>query len=442
MKTACKHLPLFLTCLVTVSILSPITQTAAAEVPTGFRELVKENSFDGWFGMPHFDPRKYWAMTDEEKAAYRQQQDADFKAHWKVDGNVVINDGHGPYMTTIEEFSDFELLLEYKTVARADSGIYLKATPQIQIWDSTEEAKFNLGANLGSGGLWNNAAGSAGKDPLVLADRPFGEWNQFRILQVGSRTTVHLNGKLVVDHAIMHNFWDRGRPLFHKGPIQLQTHGGEIQWRNIMIREIPPAEANEILAKHSGDGFKAVFNGRDLSGWSGPVENYEVRSGSLVCKPGKGGTIYTDETYQDFAVRFEFRLPAGGNNGLAIRYPGKGDTAYVGMCELQVLDNTAEKYSRLDPRQYHGSAYGMVPAHRGYLRPVGEWNYQEVTVEGSTIKVELNGTLILDADLSQVSEYMGGRPHPGKDRSEGHFGFAGHSDPVEFRNVHIKRLSK
>jgi hypothetical protein len=136
-------------------------------------------------------------------------------------------------------------------------------------------------------------------------------------------------------------------------------------------------------------------------------------------------------------VRLEFQLPEGGNNGLAIRHPGEGDAAYKAMCELQVLDNTADKYAKLDPRQYHGSAYGMIPAVRGYLRDIGEWNYQRVTVKGSTIQVELNGTVILDGDLNTVTEYMADRPHPGKERTEGYFGFAGHGDPVRFRNVEI-----
>jgi hypothetical protein len=110
------------------------------------------------------------------------------------------------------------------------------------------------------------------------------------------------------------------------------------------------------------------------------------------------------------------------------------------MCELQVLDDASAQYAKLDPRQYHGSVYGMVAARRGYLRPVGEWNFQEVTVKGPRIKVELNGTVIVDADLSQVTEFMGGKPHPGKDRAKGYFGFAGHDDPVTFRNVLIKSL--
>ncbi len=190
------------------------------------------------------------------------------------------------------------------------------------------------------------------------------------------------------------------------------------------------------------DGFVSIFNGQDFTGWKGPVENYEVKDGAIACKPGKGGTIYTAEEYADFVVRLEILIPAGSNNGLAIRYPGSGDTAYVGMCELQVLDNDAPKYAKLDARQYHGSAYGMVAAQRGHLKPAGEWNVQEVTVKGSTIKVVLNGVTILDTDLSQVKldEVMGKKPHPGKDRTSGHFGFAGHNDLVLFRNIRIKKL--
>ncbi len=191
------------------------------------------------------------------------------------------------------------------------------------------------------------------------------------------------------------------------------------------------------------DGFKSVFNGKDFEGWAGPVDNYQVVDGAIVCKPGKGGTIYTKEEFGDFVVRLEFKVPVGGNNGLAIRYPGQGDTAYVGMCEIQVLDDNYDKVrGKIDPRQAHGSAYGMVAAKRGFQKPNGEWNTQEVTVKGATIKVVLNGEVILDTDLSKVDPetYMGKSKHPGVTRTKGFFGFAGHSDPVAFRNISIKRL--
>lgn len=391
-----------------------------------------------WHGMPNLDPRKYDDQSEEQKAKWNEE----IKKHWKIEDGVIINDGHGAYLTTNEDYGDVELRLKYKTVPRADSGIYLRGTPQVQIWDTTDEGKWKIGADKGSGGLWNNAPGASGKDPLVKADKPFGQWNDVRIVQVGARTSVWLNDQLVVDHALMHNYWDRSQPLLASGPIQLQTHGGEIQWKDVKVRRIGSEEANEILASHSDDGFQPIFDGKSLDGWAGAVADYEVKDGAIQCRKGHGGTLYTEETYGDFKVRLEFLLPPGGNNGLAIRYPGSGNPAYQGMTELQVLDNTADKYAKLDPRQFHGSAYGMAAAARGYLRPVGEWNFQEVTVDGSKIRVELNGSVILDTDLSEITEYMADSAHPGKDLAEGHFGFAGHSDPVQFRNVSIQTLDK
>jgi len=412
-----------------------------AEPPEGFVALFNGKDLTGWHGMPHFDPRELAAMSEEDRARQIAAWTEDAKAHWTVEDGALVNDGHGAYLTTDKDYGDIELLIEYRTVANADSGIYLRGTPQVQIWDTTEAGgKWDIGADKGSGGLWNNSPGAPGKDPLVLADRPFGAWNSLRILQVGARTTVTLNDKLVVDHAIMENFWDRSKPLFARGPIQLQTHGGEIRWRNIFLREIPAEEANTILASHGAEGFTPIFDGQSLAGWTGAVDNYEVVDGAIRCKPEKGGTLYHEAPLKDFAARVEIKIPPGGNNGLAIRYPGEGDPAYTGMCELQVLDDPTTRFGKLDPRQLHGSAYGMVAAHSGYLRPAGAWNFQEVTVRGPRVKVELNGTVILDADLAGVTEFMANTPHPGKDRTEGFFGFAGHGDPVEFRGVAVQPL--
>ncbi len=408
--------------------------------PPGFKALFNGHDLNGWRGGDTFDHRKYLALSPEKRAEQDTTWKADMQSHWRAEGQELVNDGHGKYATTEKDYGDFELLVDYKTVPKADSGIYLRGVPQVQIWDYTEKEKFSIGADKGSGGLWNNSPGAPGKDPLVLADKPFGEWNHFRILMIGSRVSVWLNEKLVVDHALLENYYDRKTPIPAKGPIELQTHGGEIRWRNVFIREIGADEANRTLTATGEAGFQHVFNGRDFTGWAGPVNNYEVTEGAIVCKPHNGGTIYTQEEYSDFSARLEFRLPPGGNNGLAIRYPGEGDTAYVGMCELQVLDTEAEMYAKIDPRQAHGSAYGMVAAHRGYLRPTGEWNFEEVTVKGSKIRVELNGTVILDADLANVKEFMANSAHPGKDRTQGHFGFAGHNDPVAFRNVRLKKL--
>ncbi|MGO9915971.1 MAG: DUF1080 domain-containing protein [Isosphaeraceae bacterium] len=406
----------------------------------GAISLFNGKDFTGWHGQKTTDPRSFEALSPDEKAKSLALGAEDLAKHWRVENGEIINDGQGAYLTSDKDYGDIELSIDFKIGPKGDSGVYLRGTPQIQIWDFTEPSYARMGADKGSGGLWNNTAGAPGKDPLTRADRPINEWNTFRIIQVGERTTVYLNDKLVVDHARLENYWNRKLPLPGKGPIQLQTHDHEIHWRNITVREIPPDEANRVLAEHGAAGFRPIFNGQNLADWAGPVENYEVTNGILRCKPHRGGTIYSNAELTDFMARVEFKLPPGGNNGLAIRYPGHGDTAYVGMCELQILDDGARQYGRLDPRQAHGSAYGMVPAHKGYLRPVGQWNFEEVTVKGSKIKVELNGTVILDTDLSQVKEFMANSSHPGKDRSAGYFGLAGHSDPVEFHSLSVKVL--
>jgi hypothetical protein len=415
-------------------------QPAAEPVPAGFEPLFNGRDLDGWWGMATEDPRALHALSPDARQAKIDASLADIRAHWRVAGDEVINDGSGLYLTTLREFGDFELRIEYRTVPGADSGIYLRGMPQVQIWDPTDASKAGSGADKGSGGLWNNSAGARGKDPLVRADRPLGEWNRFRIEMIGSCVTVHLNDRLVVEDALLENYFERGAPLPRSGPIQLQTHGGEVRWRNALVREIGAEEANAYLRGLDGEDFADAFDGRSLAGWTGATDSYAVVDGAIQCKPGQGGTLHTEREYGDFVADLEIAIPPGGNNGLAIRYPGDGDTAYVGMCELQVLDDAHAKYARLDPRQYHGSAYGMVAARRGYQRPAGAWNHQRVTVRGSKVTVELNGFVILDADLAGVTEFMGGSPHPGRLRARGAFGFAGHGDPVRFRRVRIRAL--
>jgi hypothetical protein len=405
------------------------------EPPEGFTALFNGSDLSGWWGLKTEDPAKWMALSIEELDAKRAASLKDIQKHWRVEDGVLVNDGKGLYLSTEKNYADFELMLEYKTVALADSGVYLRGIPQVQIWDSTNEKKFKQGADKGSGGLWNNKKSVDGKFPLVLADKPFGEWNQMRILMVGERVTVELNDQLVVDHARLDNYFNPNLPVPRTGPIQLQTHGRPISWRNIFIREIGSEEANDILASRCWE------DGEVPGPWTGPVESYIFTNDLIQCREGMNGKIFTEKEYADFAVRFEFNVPPGGNNGLAIRYPGNGGAAYQGMCELQVLDDSAPKFSTLDPRQYHGSAYGIAAAHRGFLRPVGEWNFQTVEVVGSTIKVELNGTLILDTDLSAITEYAKNKKHPGKNRTSGHFGFCGHKSPVAFRNLKLKELN-
>lgn len=235
---------MFLCALGGIWLAAPLSAADPAP-PPGFRALFNGRDLTGWYGH---NPHSSAKLKGEELAANLKKQRDEFASHWRIENGELVNDGTGPYATTDEEFGDIELLIDYRTVAKADSGIYLRGTPQVQIWDTTEAGgKWDRNADKGSGGLFNNSKGSAGQLPLVHADKPFGEWNAFRIRQIGSRTWVWLNGQLVVDGAVMDNYWDRSQPLPARGPIHLQTHGGEIRWRNIFVREIPADEAERLL---------------------------------------------------------------------------------------------------------------------------------------------------------------------------------------------------
>lgn len=423
--------------VVIAGVASPVIAVATDFVP-----LFNGRNLAGWHGWAIHEEAGRPPAFDRRPADERERLVAvwttDAARHWTVHDGELVNDGAGAYLATDREFGDCELRAEFKITPRANSGIYLKHTPQVKIWDPTDPAKADRGADRGSGGLWNNGDWP-GRFPLVKADHPCGEWNSLRIVQVGERTTVWLNDKLVVDHARLANFWEPGKPLPKRGRILLQTHGGEVRWRNLRVRDLPADEANAILEEKLGAGFEPVFNGRDFTGWAGPVECYEVIDGTIRCKPKTAGNIYTVEEFDDFAVSVEFLMPLNGNNGLAIRYPG-GDVnaGRDGMTEIQVLD---DGYEGIDLRQVHGSAYGMVGAVGGYQRPRDEWNHQVVTVRGSKVTVEVNGFTVLDADLAAVREFMDDKPHPGKDRTRGHFGFCGHGDAVAFRDVRIRRLA-
>ena len=425
--------------ILTLTILTSVF-AQAVNPPEGFRPLFNGQDLSGWYGDNPHQSRK----ADDRQAAIEEQQ-AEFKEHWTIENGELVNDGHGPYATTVRDYGDIELMLEYKTVALADSGIYLRGSPQVQIWDTTKAGgKWDIGADKGSGGLYNNPKENAdtnGKHPLVHADKPFGEWNSLKVRHVGDRIWVWLNDQLVVDNALFHPFFDKTKPMPKTGPIHLQTHGGEIRWRNIYVREIGDEEANRILrGDEFGTAFKPIFNGRNLAGWIGDKNGKMAANGILQWTDG--GHLYTKKQYADFVFRFEFNMTPGANNGVAVRYPGEGNPAYDGMSEVQILDDGHERYAGVKPRQVHGSAYGMAGAHRGYLRPLGQWNYEEITVRGSTIKVELNGVVILDTDLSSITEYMADTPHPGKLLPKGHLGFAGHGPEhvFQFRGLSVKEL--
>ena len=201
---------------------------------------------------------------------------------------------------------------------------------------------------------------------------------------------------------------------------------------------------NQLSKKEKQQGYQSLFDGKSMDQWTGATDSYLPENGTITIHPekGSGGNLYTKKEYSDFDFRFEFKLTPGANNGVGIRTPLEGDAAYVGM-EIQILDNDAAQYKDLHPYQYHGSIYGVVPAKRGYLKPVGEWNQEEIIARGPKIKVILNGTVITDADITEAREKgaMDGNQHPGLKRDKGHIGFLGHGSVVEFRNIRVKDLA-
>ncbi len=202
-------------------------------------------------------------------------------------------------------------------------------------------------------------------------------------------------------------------------------------------------------------GFVKLFNGKDLTGWVYGGKNGELKSGKgylideatgvLYSTAEDGGNLYTEKQYKDFIFRFDFKLTANANNGVGIRAPIEGDSAYQGM-EIQVLDDSGPEYQGLRPEQYHGSIYDLVAAKKGSQKPVGEWNTEEITAKGRHITIKVNGQTIVDADLDEVKKQLLEKDpekfkrHPGMERDGGHIGFLGHGRHVEFRNIRIKEL--
>jgi HEAT repeat protein len=416
-----------------------------SEMPEGegFVSLFNGKDLSGWKGLVA-DPIKRSKMDAKTLAKEQAKADEEMRTGWKVENGELLFTGKGNNLATVKKYGDIEMFVDWKIYddghKDGDAGIYLRGTPQVQIWDTS---RVKDGAQVGSGGLYNNQKNES--KPLKVADNPLGEWNTFRILMKGDRVTVYLNGELVTDNVILENYWDRNLPIFAEEQIELQAHGSRVAYRDIYVREISRPKPYELTPAEKKEGFKVLFDGTNMHSWMGNTTDYVIEDGTIAIYPDKGGkgNLYTKDQYSDFAFRFEFKLTPGANNGLGIRAPLEGDAAYTGM-ELQILDNEADIYKTLQPYQYHGSVYGVLPAKRGFLKPVGEWNEQEVIVKGPKIKVILNGTTILDGDLTEARKKgtADGKDHPGIQRTTGHIGFLGHGNILWFRNIRIKDMSK
>jgi len=406
----------------------------------GFVSMFNGYDLTGWKGLVE-DPIARAKMTPKQLTDKQAKADDVMRRDWKVENGMLVYEGSGyDNLCSAKKYGDIELYVDWKIGPKGDAGIYLRGSPQVQIWDTS---RTNVGAQVGSGGLYNNQKYKS--TPLLVADNPVEEWNSFFIRMEGDKVTVYLNGQLVTDQVILENFWDRTLPIFPEDAIELQAHDSRVEYRDIYVREIPRPQPYEVSDAEKKDGFVPLFNGMNLAGWVGNLQDYYAKDGAIICDPERGGSgnLYTEKEYSDFVVRFEFQLTPAANNGLGIRAPLEGDAAYVGM-ELQILDNEADVYKDLHPYQYHGSVYGVIPAKRGFLKPVGEWNYEEVVAKGNRITITLNGTVILDGDIAEASKNftstIDGRKHPGLSNKQGHIGFLGHGSWVAFKNLRIKEL--
>ena len=404
----------------------------------GLVPLFNGKDLTGWKGLVE-NPIKRAQMDAATLQKAQEKADEDMRKSWSVRDGILEFSGNGENLCTVKKYGDFDMYVDWKIDPDGDAGIYLRGSPQVQIWDTSRR---DVGAQVGSGGLYNNTVYES--KPLVLADNAIGDWNSFHILMKGDRVTVYLNGVLVVDNIILENYWDRSLPIFAEEQIELQAHGRHVSYRDIYIDELPRTTPYALSDEEKNQGFQLLFDGTNMHQWTGNTTEYTIEDGAIAVHPigGNHGNLYTKNEYQDFVYRFEFQLTPAANNGIGIRAPLEGDAAYVGM-EIQVLDNEAEIYRNLHPYQYHGSVYGVIPAKRGFLRPTGEWNEEEITAVGTHIKVVLNGTTILDGDIADAIKNgtMDHKEHPGLANVKGHLGFLGHGDVVKFRHMRVKDLS-
>ena len=406
----------------------------------GFVNLFNGKDLAGWKGLV-MNPIARAKMSDSALKAAEQKANEKMKNDWIAKDGLLVFTGHGDNLATEKKYGDFEMYVDWKITEKGDAGIYLRGSPQVQIWDTSRR---EVGAQVGSGGLYNNIKNQS--KPLVVADNKIGDWNNFHIIMKGAQVSVYLNGVLVTDDVTLENFWDRKSPIFPKEQIELQAHGTYVAYRNIYLREIPSDEKLSLTEEEKTQGFVSLFDGTNLDSWTGNTSGYLIEEGALVVHPdiGNGGNLYTKEEYDNFVYRFEFQLTPGANNGIGVHAPLEGDAAYVGI-EIQVLDSENPiYYPNLQPYQAHGSVYGVIPAKRGFLKPTGEWNQEEIMVEGTKVKVTLNGTVIIDGDYAEASKNgtIDHREHPGLLRTTGHLGFLGHGDLVRFKNMRIKVLEE
>jgi hypothetical protein len=359
--------------------------------PKGFRALFNGKDLSGWrVYIMGGNQKKVLSAEPKDVAAARKKVAAERDKFWTVkDGAIVNPKGKGPYLETTETFGDFELLLDWWIAPKADSGIYLRGVPQVQMWDPVAGIPQ---AKVGSGGLYNNKKGPS--KPLVRADKPAGEWNTFRITLVGDVCSIWLNGALVVDETPLENYWDRGRSLYPTGPIQFQTHGGELRFRNIFLRELDQPNESGVLSLAQtpvGPGWKRLFNGNKLEGFQAEPAHWNLEEGVLTGKVAgspKHHYAYTDAEYGDFELHAKVKLSGkNANSGVCIRTK---PTSFDDVPGYQV-DMGNGFWGCLWDERRDGMVGKYSPAAAKKLVKTDDWNHYYVIARGDHIRGWLNG---------------------------------------------------
>ena len=416
--------------------------------PAGFVSLFNGRDLAGWRGRPHLDPAEEQAATPAETASRQAGWNADLASHWSVKNGVIVSDGQGVYLTTDRDYADFELLVDWMLPGPcADSGIYLRGNPQVQIWDPDCARDVQHGNEKGSGGLWNNPPDSPGKFPLARADRPTGQWNTTRIRMQGEKVTVVLNDQVVVDNQPLANFFAAGKPLPERGAIQFQTHGAPMHLRNISIRELTTTDG-------SGPGWRDLGEA-DFVNVNCDADTWSWKDGVARCTGKPVGVIRSREPLTNLEMALEWRhLSPGGNSGVFLWAPPavfaglKPGTLPPGGIEVQVLDHAyTQQYeasgAKADWFTTDGDVFPVGSSSMKPFPPVApqssrsfptarhsrgtpEWNHYFIRAINGEVRLWVNG--------HEVSGGSGCTP------ATGHLCLESEGAPVEFRRMRIRQL--
>lgn len=319
--------------------------------PAGFTALFNGKDLSGWQGLID-GPPALAKLTDGARAEAQAKADASMREHWRVEDGVLVFDGKGQSLQTIASYKDFELYVDWKVLKDGDSGIYLRGSPQVQIWDNA----------IGSGGLYNNEKNPS--KPLAAADAPVGEWNRFHIIMKGERVTVRLNGVLVVDDTVLENYWERDKPIYASGPIELQNHGNTLYFKNIFVKELteaPPTENDERMSWWREDRFGLFIH------WG----LYAIPAGVWEGAPVNGAGEWIMDTA---------KIPPSEYEKLAPRFnPGRFDAAEwariaddAGMKYVVITTKHHDGFCLFDSKHTDYDVMGASPLHRDIMKELSE----------------------------------------------------------------------